>query len=178
MRLLIKQGQSGLSLVELMVVVVIAGILLSLAFVMMTGSVDNSRLRGATDAFYMDLLHAQNHAVNNSGSVFVNVTTGVNWCYGVDSNTACDCNTNNCALNSEKLNTSSSQYQNITLASSNVENEFVFEPVHGEVSTGITTSPAVFTFTATSSGNATKVSISSSGQVSSCSDSLGEYAAC
>lgn len=178
MRLFLKQQQSGLSLVELMAVVAIAGILLSLAFVMMTGSVDNSRLRGATDAFYMNLLQAQNHAVNSSSSVYFNVTTGVTWCSAAASNTGCNCNTDSCTLNSEQVAVASTEYPNVTLASSNVSDEFIFEPVHGEVSTGITASPAVFTFTGVSSGNTTQVNISSSGQVATCSDSLEGYATC
>lgn len=178
MRLFQERQQSGLSLIELMLVITISGILLSLTFVMMTGSVDNNRLRGATEAFYMDLLHAQNHAVNNSSSVYVNVTTGSNWCYGVDSNTACDCNTDACTLNGEKYTTSVGEYPNISLASTNVNGEFVFEPIHGEVSSGITSSPAVFTFSSTGSSNTVKVNVTSSGQVTTCSDDLGGYATC
>lgn len=170
--------QQGLTLVELMMVIVIAGILLSLSFVMMTSSVDNSRLQSATEAFYYDMLQARNHAVTNSKSVYVNVTTGATWCYGLSDVTSCDCNTDACALNSQKLVTSSTEYPNVSVASSNIDSEFVFEPIQGEVASGINTSPAVFTFTSTTSNNTSQVNITSSGQVTSCSNSLEGYTAC
>lgn len=168
--------QTGFSLIELMVTLVIGGILISTALFMLSESVTNARLRSATEAMYADLLYAQTHATSVSRNVYVKISSGANWCYGLSITSGCDCSASSCVINSQLRTNTATDYPNVSLATSNFSNELLFESTRGNVSSGITTSPASFTFTA--DGDSSIVQVNDSGVVSYCSDDLAGYPSC
>lgn len=176
MCLIKEQQQSGFSLVELMVVITVGGILIALTMVMMTNTVENSRLRGATEALYADILHAQTYATSNGNNVYFKVSAGSDWCYGISTTSACDCSASSCLLDSKLYKNAAIGYPNVTLTAVNFSNELLFNSTQGTISSGIVSSPASFIFA--NSTETANVSVSEEGIVSYCSDDLAGYPAC
>lgn len=85
--------QSGFSLLELMVTVSIVSILIVVAVPSFVDLHDRYRLKGAVDSLYADLQFSRSESVRRNDDVFVAFTTGANWCYGLDSVSACTCGT-------------------------------------------------------------------------------------
>lgn len=174
-----RRTQKGISLIGLMVAVSIIGILVSVAMVSMSGTTDKARLHSATEKLYSDLVHAQTHAINGENSVYVAFTTGANWCYKLSYNTGCDCTNSSpsCTTGNVVDSNDYNNYTNISLSSSGSDSEINFEPVQGEVASGVTTSPATYTFTNTNNEQA-HVLVSETGRISTCSNDLEGYAEC
>jgi prepilin-type N-terminal cleavage/methylation domain-containing protein len=167
----------GFTLVELLMVIAIGGILLTVAVFTLQTSVDNARLRGATEALQGDLQYAQNLAINNNQPVYVTLTTGANWCYALSDTSGCDCSSTICTVNGVQQANDANSYTNVNLTSGNISGELKFENVHGSVETGISSSPATFTLTSVSS-KTSKIYLTQQGKVDACSNDLTGYIAC
>lgn len=168
---------NGFTMIELLLTMTIGGILITIALLSMSSRVDDSRLRGAAESFYGGLLHAQNTAVNHGANTYVDVNTGNSWCYALSDASGCDCASQSCTVNNQQHKSIASNYNNVSLSSTNHSGELTFESINGAVSTGISSSPATFTFTANNNKTA-QVSLTSQGKVNICSSDLGEYGEC
>lgn len=76
--------QEGFTLVELMVTIVVAAILLTLAIPSFNDMVDRRRLVGAADNVLADMRFAQAEAMKSNAQVKVTFTVGANWSYTMD----------------------------------------------------------------------------------------------
>lgn len=123
----------GFTLIELLVTVLIAAVLASLAFPSVVGLIDKYRLRGAADNLVGDLQFARMEAIRNNQPVFVDISTGAAWCYGMKLGSApCDCTQTSaapgyCALKLVRH----SENSNVTLTSQSFPSDPSFDPQQG-----------------------------------------------
>lgn len=149
-----------MTVMELLVVVAIVGILASQAAPSFQDMIDKYRLRGAVDTFHDDIQLARSLAIKNNQTVFINISTGVSWCYGINLNSACVCTTaGNCAV--KQVNSTS--YTGISVESSSFATDPSFNPVRG-----IATPAGNVVFQSTQ-GKQAQVNLSLIGKVGICS---------
>lgn len=135
-----RLNQAGFTIIELMVVVVVAAVLLTLAVPSFREMIARNRLEGVTSEFVTDLQYARSEAVARNANV--GLITGVaGTCYTIyqEANPvagACNCaNTPACTGGPAEIKTVSFSGTGI---SATVSTTFLFEPVRGGL-TGATT---------------------------------------
>lgn len=79
----------GFTIIELMVVVAIAGILIALAAPSFTHMLDSNKLANAVQAFVSNLQQARFEASKRNANIFISFTPGDTWTYSVCTNAAC-----------------------------------------------------------------------------------------
>lgn len=85
----------GVTLIELMIVIVVTAILLTVVIPAFADLIDRNRLKAATETLYSDLQFAKLEAIKRNKSIRVSFTPGnggATWCYGMREDTGCDCN--------------------------------------------------------------------------------------
>ena len=166
MKDLLRHRQSGFTLIEMMVVIVIISIIASVAIPSFSSFFDRYRLRGAADALFGDLQAARMEAIRNNSTVYVNFATGANWCYGMKLGSSCDCtkpasDADYCSLKLVNAQTNTG----VTMASNAFTADPTIDPLQGLVS------PAgIVTFQSTA-GTQAQVGLSLLGMVSICTPS-------
>lgn len=88
------ESQQGVTLIEMMIVIVIIAITLATSVSLFSKVIERNRLKSAAESLKSDLQLARLTAVKMSDQVILTKTTGNNgaWCYGFNSGTtACDC---------------------------------------------------------------------------------------
>jgi type IV fimbrial biogenesis protein FimT len=159
---------TGFTLVELLVVLVITIILAVTAVPSFITYLQTNRLITASQNLYYALQYARTEAVKRNATVYVSFRTGSNWCYGI--NATCSCNTaNSCALGSTSANSSSQLTLSATGLSSN---SIRFEPNHGAAG-----SSSTITLT-NSQSIAMSVRVRLLGSLLLCSSQVSGYSAC
>ena len=90
----------GFSIIELLIAIVILGLLAAIAAPAFNGFFERHRLKGLAESLYLDILDARAQAIQTNSTIFISVTNGNNWCYGMDdSATDCDCTVaNDCTV--------------------------------------------------------------------------------
>jgi type IV fimbrial biogenesis protein FimT len=169
--------QLGFTLIELLMAIAVIGILMTVAFATMGESVDNTRLRGAVEALYGDLLLAKNEAVSSGAPVYLVASTGASWCYGLSSSTGCTCGGSTCKVNSALYERNVDGYPNISLATNNMSGEITIGAMQGKVLAGMSTSPITFTLTNSNSEAAT-VTLTDFGTITYCSNNIAGFPSC
>ena len=125
---MMKAKHAGFTLIEGLVTIAVIGLLASIAIPAFTSFLDKYRLRGVTDILSGDLQWARMEAVRNNQKVYVNFSTGSNWCYGMNMNTTCSCATaGSCTLKQ----VSAADYKDVTLTSSSFTTDPYFDPQRG-----------------------------------------------
>jgi len=85
-------GDSGVTLVELLVALSLAALLVAMAAPAMAAFIDKARLRSAAQALAQELRQARNHALNHQRTIhFSFAMGGEQWCYGWRDTSACSC---------------------------------------------------------------------------------------
>lgn len=165
------QQNSGFTLVELMITVVVIAILLTIGIPAFQSTLDKRRLIGAAEQLYADLQYARSEAVKRNTRVSVSFTgTGANWCYGMATTVACDCTAaNSCQLDNIPMVVSSQGFRGVSLTPNFSGNDTHFDPRHGASDNGRATFSSDFGTIAIIVGNLGRVRICST------SPSLRQY---
>lgn len=174
-----SKPQSGFTLIELMVTLLVLVILAVLAAPSFTAMIEKSRLRGAADDVVNLLSIARAEAVKRQRNV--NVALGgstSDWCVGANrapdpavgqptpGATSCDCKTpSSCVLENQQSVVTPPANSGIT--SDTVTPNITFNAQTGAL-IPVTTPPGVVTLTSSSSKFALQITVSPLGQVAAC----------
>lgn len=179
--------QVGVTLIELMVVIVFAAILLALALPAFQGIIDRNRLKAVTDTLYSDFQFAKSEAIKRNQSIVVDFTTsnaGATWCYGFKLNAAsCDCTLTNptaanaCVIDGILKVVNNTDYSRVSITPSA---DFTFDNVRGTVNSGGASFDSVTLNSV--KGKQTRVDVNDLGRIQICSPSgnsnVTGYTAC
>ncbi|OUR73997.1 hypothetical protein A9Q78_01905 [Methylophaga sp. 41_12_T18] len=146
---------------ELMITVSVLAILAALALPSFQSVLDNRRLAGAAENLFADLQYARSESIKQNEEIRLQVTSGINWCFGVDDEVgvSCDCNSNACEVGDILKNTTASAYSNIQMSAGNVVE---FEPRQGFPSPSAT---YTYTFRIGASGKVKTVTVNPIGRI-------------
>lgn len=183
-----KARSTGVSLVEVIVVVSVIGILASLAFPSFLQMFARSRLKATAEQVRADLNLARSEALKRNQTIIMSFTVNSDssWCYGLKATIACDCTvtdtsaSNFCQLDRDAggagipTAVSSTSYPGITFSGSPFGGSLSFSPVRPS----LTASSA--TLASTNVSGTIRVVASGLGRVRFCSPSggFGGYPTC
>lgn len=116
----------GFTVIELMVTILIASIILTIAVPSYRDLIDKYRLKSAAEDLYTQLQFARMEAIKRGEPVIVdfNRTSDTVWCYGVEVINAgeaygCDCTTtDSCDVDGVEKISTNTEYRNVKIASS------------------------------------------------------------
>ncbi len=132
-------SQRGITLVEALISVLVMAILAAVAVPAFTGLFERNRLKSAADLFHTDLHWARSEAVKGNRNVYLSVSSGAAWAYGIGTGSACACTGSACTSCDLKV-VSSVDYGGVSIAASTLGASVAFEPRQGQASTGGTAS--------------------------------------
>ena len=79
-----RQKNTGMTLIEVMVVVAIIGIIVAIAAPSFSTMLENQRIKGAAEAVLADLRWARAESIKRNAPVRVTFAAGSNWSYTID----------------------------------------------------------------------------------------------
>lgn len=167
-----QRKQKGVTLAEMLVVVIMVAILAATLTPAMRTYFNQANIKGAAEALHDDVNLARTTALKTTDAVTITFNTSA-WCYGLSSGTvACVCSSAPSSSNCNLGLTTSSSFKNTTLAVTTTNMTF-------STSRGTTTSNAA-TFSGTDPAQSATVNINDMGAPSICSTnaSVGGYPAC
>lgn len=161
----------GFSLIEALITVSVIAILALLSMPLFNSLVQKQRASGAAETLYNALQLAKSEAVKRNANVYVSFSTGNNWCYGINLNSACNCSiSNNCGLASVSAPAS----QQLSLSTTGMSsNSIYFEGTHGSAN-----SSSSVTFTVYGTSNLITVTIGRLGGITLCATGISGYTSC
>jgi type IV fimbrial biogenesis protein FimT len=160
-----KQKNTGITLVESMIVVAIIGILAALAAPSFSATLDKQRIIGAAEAVLADLRWARTEAIKRNKKVRVIFTTGSSWSYTI--------NVDPTGINTLLKTVNSSDFPSTTLSTASFAGGVAyttFDPVRG-------TNTNIGTATIISHNFSAGVVVSTLGRVRICG-TMGGYEIC
>jgi type IV fimbrial biogenesis protein FimT len=178
-----KSIPRGFTIVEMMIVLVIAVVMAMLAAPSFQALLDRQRIRSVTSNLSTDIQYARSESVRTNAAVTVSFSAGSTpWCYGVATLTAaCDCRSGTtCNLKT----VSGGDFPNTTMTLTGGSG-FTIDPRQGQVSaiagggSGAVTTAVDFS-SATTSGAQLETQINSLGRVLQCAPggTLSGYPTC
>ena len=163
--------RNGITLIELLVMLAIIVIMALISIPLFSSLIEHYRITTAAEELYASLQYARTEAVKRNTSVYVSVTTGDTWCYGINTGSTCNCATaGNCNLGS--VSAPAAQLLNLT-ATGLSSSSFYFDNVHGGASASVT-----LTFTLYGQSSLITTSVGRLGNVSVCSTGISGYTGC
>lgn len=138
----------GVTLIELMIVIVIAAVLLTLAIPSFRETIDRNRLKAAVETLNGDLQFARSEAIKRNRPVRLVFTTsngGATWCYGMKENATCNCTVtdtaavNYCEIDDIKKVVSNADFPAVRITAVPAGSSLSFQPLRGTVIDGNTT---------------------------------------
>lgn len=161
----------GLTLIEILVMLTIAMILTLIAIPNFSGLLRRHRVTSQAEELYATIQFARSEAVKTNSTIYLSVVSGDSWCYGLNANSACNCQTaNSCSL----LTKAAPAAQQTSLSSTGlISNSIQFEATHGAANNSGT-----ITFTAYGNSELITLSVGRLGNVSFCSTGISGYQGC
>lgn len=163
--------RKGLTLIELLVMLTIVVVLTLLSIPTFNSLIQHYRITTAAEELYASLQYARTEAVKRNTNVYVSLTTGDSWCYGINTGSTCSCSTaGSCNLGS----VSAPAAQLLSLSASGLSsNAFYFDTIHGGASNSVT-----ITFTLYGQSSLITTSIGRLGNITVCSTGISGYTGC
>lgn len=163
--------RKGITLIELLVMLAIVTILSLLSIPLYKDLSEYYRITTAVQQLHSILEYARTEAVKRNTSVYVSVTTGDSWCYGVNTGSACTCTTaSSCNLGA----VSAPAPQLLTLSATGLSSSaFYFDNIHAGASNTVT-----LTYTLYGQSSLITTTISRMGSISTCSTGISGYTSC
>lgn len=167
--LVFQASIGGFTLLELLVTLVVVGILALVSIPVMRDQLNQSRLKAAAEIFIQTAQVARSEAITRQQTVYLNLVTGSNWCYGSNVTSSCSCSpTNNCGL----AYVLGSLYPRVTVTSTGFTGASIsFDSVRG-----LASEASVVTFAIDS--QLINVTISRLSGFSLCATGVSGYSAC
>src|SRR3990167_185987 len=169
--LLATRTYIGVTLVELIIGLTIGVILTLVSIPLFIDLVQAHRVSAAAENLYNVLQYARSDAVKRNTNVYVSLTTGSSWCYGINLNSTCNCAVaNNCGLGT----VSAPSATQTTLSTAGLVYSYVyFEGSHGAANVS-----GSATFTVYGKSSSVTINIGRLGGLQMCSTGVGGYPAC
>lgn len=165
-----SKDASGFTLLELMVALAIVIILATMSIPSLRSILTDSRIKAAADTFVQQIQLARSEAIQRQQNAYLTVTSGSNWCSGVNANTSCSCSpSNNCSLNF--IN-----YTDYSGVSVSISSGFTGGGINFDSTRGFPNEAAQLVFQGDS--KSITVSINAVGQITVCSTNVTGYPAC
>lgn len=91
----VPKNLAGVTLTELLITIAVLGILIALASPSYQGMLERNRLKEVVESLKADMQLARSEAIKRSTNVTVSKSLGDAgaWCYGLNRDSGCDCNT-------------------------------------------------------------------------------------
>lgn len=152
-----------------MIIVIIVGILALIAVPNFISFMQRYRLVTTIQSIYYNLQYARSEALKRGTTVYLSFQTGSNWCYGINTGSACTC-TNPSSCNLGSFTPSSAQLTTLSLSGFNSLN---FEGTRGGASAAGT-----LTLTVTSGTASMGIDVGTVGNLQMCSNNISGYPVC
>lgn len=163
-----KKASQGLSFIELMIVIIIICILAIMAIPSFIAQIQRYRLTSTMQEMYYYLTFARSEALKEAKTIYVSFQTGNNWCYGINSGSACNCSSPSaCGLGSY---TPSSQLTTLSLSG--------ITTLTFEGSRGTTNNAGTITLTVTGGSLSMGIDVGTLGNLTLCSNTISGYPTC
>lgn len=161
-------------MIEMVVTLVIAAILASIAVPAFDKMLEYLRARRATESMVAAFYNAKSEAIKRNAFVrlvFTTSNSGATWCHGLTIDDTCDCTqANSCVLDGVERVVSSTQFRGISaVATGDSANRFNFNPLRGTVNAGNVQ------FTSNTQGYQSRAVISGIGRITTCSPTGAGY---
>jgi Tfp pilus assembly protein FimT len=165
------QLHNGVTIIELLTIMGVTIILTVLAVPSFISTIQTHRIRANAENLYYTLQYARSEAIKRNTTVYVSFITGDNWCYGLNTGSACTCTTpSGCNLGAYQ--TSSTQQTSLSVSGYN-SNTIEFESTHAAANAS-----GAITFTLYGKTSLIKISIGRLGNLQMCSTGISGYLAC
>lgn len=165
------QQQTGLTLPEILVVMVMLVMLAAVLTPTMITYFHQANIKGAAEALYNDVNLARTTATKSTDTVTITFTTGASWCYGLSSaTTACTCSASASSTNCNLGITTSSGFKDTSLAVAATTMTF-------SIARGTTSSNAA-TFSADTQSATVNINTLGTSSICSTNVTVGGYPAC
>jgi len=163
---------SGFTLIELISLVAIIGILATVSLPLLSDFLDRFRVQAAAEGLYQSLQMARTESIKNNSNIYISFSTGDTWCYGINTGSACNCNTpSSCSLG---VTTYPQALQTSLTSSGFTGSSFYFDATHSSASTS-----GALTFTSYGkSAPLVTTTINRLGNLSQCATGISSYPAC
>lgn len=126
----------GLTLIELVVTILVAGILIAIAIPSFNQMFQKNRLKGAAERLAAETQLARAEALARREPITVSITAGTDWCLGLDEGTAaCDCSVDDvgdataCTLDGVLRVSRVADFEGVRVQGNDVSD--TFEPIRG-----------------------------------------------
>jgi len=160
----------GFSLIELMIISIIVAILAAIATPSFISFMQQYRLTSTMQQFYYNLQYARSEALKRATTVYISFQTGSNWCYGINTSSACNCTTpSGCNLGT--FTPPASQLTTLSLSG-------ISSPLTFEGSRGAANGTGTISLTVTGGTLSMGIDVGTLGNVLLCSNTLTGYPVC
>jgi type IV fimbrial biogenesis protein FimT len=159
----------GLSLIELMIVLIVTVILTVIAVPSFKQFMQRYRLVTTIQSIYYNLQYARSEAVKRNATVYISFVTGSNWCYGISTGSACTCTTpSGCTLGTY---TPTNSLTTLSLSSG-------FPSFNFQGSRGAASAAGTITLTVTGGSSSMGIDVGTLGNIQICSNTISGYPTC
>lgn len=176
----LRNPARGFTLVEMLIVVIILGVIVTIAVPSFNSSIHTSKAKRAAETLNAFLVNAKSEAIKRNSKVYAVFTSsggGATWCAGLTTSTTCDCTAGTCTLDGVKrVINSDGSFSGVVLASPLTSPTALwFDPVRGTTSSDTVTVQS-------EEGKQISVVLSGRGRIKMCSPSgssnIGGYGTC